>query len=232
MCDIWYDVDVNLAEVPVNILPLVDGSDFVTIKGAVVYNEDGLALFWHFVTTAGAFTSTAVTPTDTGGAHDWVDQGTSGMYTIEIPATGGTINNDTEGFGWFTGSATDILPWRSPIFGFRSANTNNAFIDTGLSAAATIDANIVSAAANSIDGAALDADVVAKLFSGAALTESYAADGDAATPAQILYLILQRLMEAVVSGTTMTIKKVDGTTTAATATLNSATAPTSITRAT
>lgn len=64
-----------------------------------------------------------------------------------------------------------------------------------------------------------------------ALPESYAADGAAGTVAQLLYLIQQALMEMSYSGTTGTIKKLDGSTTAATATINSATLPTSITRA-
>lgn len=64
------------------------------------------------------------------------------------------------------------------------------------------------------------------------LTESYAADGAAPTVAQALMLIQQALTEFVISGTTTTIKRVDGSTTAATLTLNSATTPTGCTRAT
>lgn len=64
------------------------------------------------------------------------------------------------------------------------------------------------------------------------LTEAYAADGAAPTPAQALFLIQQMLTEMSISGTTMTVKKLDGATTAATLTLNDATTPTSVTRAT
>ncbi len=64
-----------------------------------------------------------------------------------------------------------------------------------------------------------------------ALTESYAADGAAPTLAQAIFLIQQRLTEFAISGTTITTKKLDGETTAATFTLDSATAPTSSTRA-
>lgn len=64
-----------------------------------------------------------------------------------------------------------------------------------------------------------------------AIAEAYAADGAAPTPAQALCMILQLLAEKSVSGTTMTVKKLDGATTAMTFTLNDATAPTSITRA-
>lgn len=64
-----------------------------------------------------------------------------------------------------------------------------------------------------------------------ALTEAYNADGAAPTPAQALFMILQYLTEKAVSGTTLTVKKLDGSTTAATFTLSDATSPTSITRA-
>ena len=133
MAEIWFDVDAALSEVPINVLPLIDDTDFKSKKESVAYNAGGLDLVWNFVTTAGALTQTAVTPTDTGGNYDWVNQG-NGMYTIEIPASGGaSINNDTEGFGWFTGVATGILPWRSPVFGFRAAGLNNALIDSAYS---------------------------------------------------------------------------------------------------
>lgn len=65
-----------------------------------------------------------------------------------------------------------------------------------------------------------------------ALAESYAAQGATASPTQLLYLIQAMLAEWSKSGTTMTAKKVDGSTSAATFTLDDATQPTSITRAT
>jgi hypothetical protein len=65
-----------------------------------------------------------------------------------------------------------------------------------------------------------------------AMTESYNADGSAPTPVQALFLTTQMLTEMSISGTTMTIKKLDGSTTAFTLTLNDASTPTSLTRAT
>lgn len=144
MPDLWMDVDAALAEVPVNIAPLIDDTDFKTVEDAVAYNASGMDLRWNFVTTAGAFTSTAVTPT-TAGTYDWAHQG-DGMYSIEIPATGGaSINNDTEGFGWFTGKITGVLPFRGPIIGFRAAGLNNALID-----GTTIDVNVTKVGGNSV----------------------------------------------------------------------------------
>ena len=65
-----------------------------------------------------------------------------------------------------------------------------------------------------------------------ALTESYAADGAAPTLAQAIFLVQQSLHEFAISTTTRTVKKLDGSTTAATFTFDDATSPTSSTRAT
>jgi hypothetical protein len=129
MPDIWMDVDIAVASAPVNMMPLIDDTDFKTIEDGVVFNQSGLALFWNFTTTLGVTTVTAVTPT-TGDDHDWTDFTTSGMYGIEIPVSGGDVNNDTEGVGHFTGFATGILPWRGPTIGFRAAAINDALLDS------------------------------------------------------------------------------------------------------
>lgn len=65
-----------------------------------------------------------------------------------------------------------------------------------------------------------------------AMTESYAANGVAPTPAQALFAIQQSVIEFSIAGVTLTVKKVDHSTDALTCTLNSATDPTSRTRAT
>lgn len=131
---------VNTAVVvPVNILPLLDDTDFKTIESAVAFNAAGLALRWNFVTPAGVVTSTAVTPTNTGGVYDWSNLG-GGMYAIEIPASGGgSINNNAVGYGWFSGVATGVLPWRGPVIQFGIANVVNALAvgDEFLEVAAT-----------------------------------------------------------------------------------------------
>lgn len=128
---IWMDVDTALSGVPINLVALTDDTDFKTREESATFNQSGLDLVWNFVTSDGAFTQTAVTPTDTAGDYDWVNQG-NGDYTIEIPASGGaSINNDTEGYGWFSGFATGILPWRGPTIGFRAAALNDALVDGG-----------------------------------------------------------------------------------------------------
>jgi hypothetical protein len=68
----------------------------------------------------------------------------------------------------------------------------------------------------------------------AALTESYPAVNAVPTPAQLLFMLLARAAptKRSVAATTETIKKLDGSTTAATFTLDDAVNPTVVTRAT
>ena len=62
------------------------------------------------------------------------------------------------------------------------------------------------------------------------MTESYAADGTAPTLAQALFLIQQSLGDFSISGTTLTVRQLNGSTTAATFTLSDANLPTGSTR--
>jgi len=113
--------------VPVNVVALTDDTDFKTRETAVVYNQAGMDLVWNFVTAAGVISQTAVTPT-TGGVYDWSHIG-DGMYKVEIPASGGaSINNDTEGYGYFTGICTGVLAWRGPTIQFSPAHIVNGLV--------------------------------------------------------------------------------------------------------
>lgn len=87
-------------------------------------------------------------------------------------------------------------------------------------------ANVVDASSTG----GLTAAAIAAAVLNTAMTEGYAADGAQATLTQALYLIMQSIIERSVSGTTVTIKKLDGITSAAVLTTNSATNPTSVTR--
>jgi len=129
---IYMDVDIAIASIPVNSAALIDDGDFKTREEGVTYDQAGMDLLWNFTTTAGVTTQTAVTPT-TAGVHDWTDLGNA-MYALEIPASAGTINNDTEGSGFFTGFATGVLPWRGPEVIFRAAGLNALMIDDAYSA--------------------------------------------------------------------------------------------------
>ena len=63
-----------------------------------------------------------------------------------------------------------------------------------------------------------------------AMTEAYAANGVAPTPVQAFYAIHQMLMQFSIASTTITVKKLDNSTTAFSVTLNDATTPTSAVR--
>ena len=78
---------------------------------------------------------------------------------------------------------------------------------------------------------AVNAEVVDVMFTDV-IADTTPADGSRPTIGQAVLMIARFLMEKDVSGTTVTVNKEDGTTTAMTFTLDSGTAPTSITRAT
>jgi hypothetical protein len=82
----------------------------------------------------------------------------------------------------------------------------------------TVDGNVDAIL---VDTAALDT----------ALADSIPADGTRPSPKQALYMIIQYLNEREVSGTTVTVKKADGSTSLYTLTLSDGSDPTSITRA-
>lgn len=90
--------------------------------------------------------------------------------------------------------------------------------------------NLASGSAMTLTAGACNA--VADALLVRVMTESYAPDGAAPTVAELLFLILQNLQEFSIAGTTITVKKLDGAATAATYTLDSATAPTSRSRTT
>lgn len=148
---LFFDVDVALSEVPVNAVGLTDDTDFKSLETAVAYNASGLTLYWHFVTPNGNYTVTQVTPT-TGGVYDWAHQ-QQAFYSIEIPASGGgSINNDTEGIGWFTGVATGVLPWRGPFCVFRAAGLNDLLIENAYSTTRGLTGTAVPAVAAEASG--------------------------------------------------------------------------------
>jgi hypothetical protein len=141
--------------VPVNIAPLIDDTDFKSREVALTYDQAGMDLVWNFQTAAGVTSQTAVTPT-TSGDYDWTHSG-DGMYKIEIPASGGaSIDNDTEGFGWFTGFCTGVLPWRGPIIQFSPANVVNGLV-TGTDKL-QVDAVEISSDSGAADNLELDYD--------------------------------------------------------------------------
>lgn len=162
MAEIWCDVDAAVT-IPVNLLPLIDDTDFKSRETGVAYDAAGMDLVWNFQTTAGVQTQTAVTPT-TGGDYDWTEAGDA-MYKIEMTASGGaSINNDAEGFGWFSGVIDGILPFRGPVVGFRAAGLNNTLIDSAYSATRGLGGTALPDAASDAAGGLVVSDAGGKDF--------------------------------------------------------------------
>lgn len=101
-----------------------------------------------------------------------------------------------------------------------------------------MEAGVVTAAAvatGAIDADALATDAVTELVTGVLttqMTESYRATNAAPTLAQAAFEMIAHMGEKAIVGTTLTLKKLDGSTTAKTYTLDSGTAATSITETT
>lgn len=121
--------------------------------------------------------------------------------------------------------------------GLASANLDTQLGDLPTNAelatsqAAADDATLAAIAAlNNLSAAQVNAEVVDALATDI-IADSVPADGTRPTIAQALYMITQFLMEKSVSSTTVTVKKVDGSTSLLTLTLDDASNPTSITRA-
>lgn len=147
-----------------------------------------------------------------------------GFYLFDL--TQGETNADYLGFSAKSATGNIVVVAMPAVVFTVPANFTKAVIDS----AGLIDANTVKLGPSG-SGTAQTAKDLGTLLT-TAMTESYNADGSAPTPAQALMLILQQLTEFSISGTTWTTKKLDGSTTAATFTLNDGTNPTSITRTT
>ena len=109
--------------------------------------------------------------------------------------------------------------------------TIDDFLDTEVAAIlAAVDTEVAAILVDTAEIGAAGAGLTAVWTT--ALTEAYRGTGATGTGAQLLYEILAGISEFAISGTTKTAKKLDGSTTAKTYTLDSATSPTSITEAT
>jgi len=119
------------------------------------------------------------------------------------------------------------------------SNVDAILVDTGTTlpaSIATVDSNvdaILVDTATTIPGliSALNDISVSDVWT-TALTEAYRSTGAAGTAAQYIHELIAHLGEHANSGTTRTLKKLDGSTTAKTYTYDDASSPTSITEAT
>ena len=112
-----------------------------------------------------------------------------------------------------------------------TTNTDMRGTDNALLAASYIAPDNAGIAANGVAIGNLNDISVTDILT-TQMTESYAADGVAPTLAQSLFNIQQNIGEFSISGTTITVRQIDGITTAMTYTLDDATNPTSRTRTT
>ncbi len=116
--------------------------------------------------------------------------------------------------------------------GVTLATTQGNYAPATATAMAAAQTDLDTITDTGVTAVALTSAAITDVWSTDALTELYNAQGAEGTPAQLMYLILSAVTEFDISGTVMTCKELDGSTPAATYTLNSATSPTNRTRAT
>lgn len=164
----------------------------------------------------------------------------AGLTTLATAAALATVDTNVDAILVDTGTTLDAA------LAVVDANIDAVLVDTGTTLPATlatidgivdnilVDTAEIGAAGAGLTNLATAASIAAlnDFDPTAALTESYAADGATFSTAQALYMLHSSLSEFSISGTTLTAKQLDGSTTAMTFTLDDATNPTSRTRAT
>ena len=217
----WYHVVVSAVTVDTRTVSFVAAAFRIMAAEGVAGVPDVNTT--HAADTAwgsGAITAAAI-------ADGAIDAATfaANAITDAVVAADVTIASVTGAVGSVTGAVGSVTGAVGSVTGAVGSVTAGVTLADDAITAAKI-------AANAIGASELAADVITDIFEGTALTESYAADGAAATPAQLLYAIHQMLSEFAISSTTITTKKLDKATTAMTHTLDDAGTPTSRTRAT
>lgn len=156
----------------------------------------------------------AANTTQLGGST--IDQ-SSGLINANVKqiSTDATAADNAEAFFDGTGYAgtNNVIPTVTTTTNLTNKGDGSGF--TAIPWNAAWDAEVQSEAQDALD---------------AVLADSVPADGSRPSLAQAAYMIVQFLTERAVSGTTVTVKKVDGATSLMTFTLDDATLPTSITR--
>lgn len=166
----------------------------------------------------------------------------TGNLSGSVGSVTGAVGSVTGAVGSVTGSVGSVVghtPQTGDTYALASGATGFTAIDTvvdgiqtdldnatdGLGALKTL----IDAVQTAVD--ALNDPSVSDIWT-TALTEAYRGTGATGTGSQLLYEVIAHLGESSISGTTKTIKKLDGSTTAKTYTLDDATNPTSVTEAT
>lgn len=149
----------------------------------------------------------------------WVNS--SDFVTIEIKGALIKTYQKTFSLHTLTSNASGQVTIQSGV------GAGQVSLSAGLVSVSAIDTDVISAAALS---AAAITKIIAALWLSVPASETYAVDGSLPNLGQFLLEILQRQNEFAKVGTTMTVKRLDGSTTAYSLTLNDATTPTTITR--
>ena len=171
-------------------------------SGGASYTLDSDCTLSHEVVTGGG------TTVITGGA-DVEIRGITRALTLTLSGAGTVQFVGIVGPVTISGAATTVVNLYGVTSSVTDTSTNTTVTDSSNSPAMNADALLTRQ-----------------------MTEAYAADGTAPTLAELLFMVQQMIAEIAISGTTMTVKKLDGSTVAATFTLDSAENPTSRTRAT
>jgi hypothetical protein len=200
------------------------------------------------LTAATNLTTALATPTN-------ITAGTIGAVTGLTPSTiadqvwdevlSGHLTSGTTGNALnAAGSAGD--PWSTVLPGAYGAGTAGKLVGDNINApidtvdtvvdAIKLKTDLIPASPAAVGSAMTltsgERDAIADAAFLRQMVEAYSADNAAPTMAQAMFELLSLLGEFSISGTTITHKKRDGSTTAFTATLDSASAPTARTRAT
>lgn len=178
----------------------------------------------------------AAPPTVGSVFHELMSK-TAGSFTFDQTTDSNEALRDRGDAAWITAtgfSTLDAAGVRTAV-GLASANLDTQltaiddYLDTEVAAIlAAVDteiATIVTAVGTTIPN------TLSGLFT-TALTESYRGAGAAGSVSQYLHELIAHHGEKSIASTTMTLKKLDGSTTAKTYTLDSATTPTSVTETT
>jgi hypothetical protein len=179
----------------------------------------------------------------TGDAYARIGATGSGLTTLASQASVDDLPTNAE-LATALAAADDAVLAAIAALNNLSAAQVNAEVDTALSdydgptnaelatALGTADDAILAAIAalNNLSSAQAQTAVTSALT--AALTEGYRGTGATGSVRDLLYEIIAHLGESSISSTTKTINKLDGSTTAKTYTLDSSSAPTSITETT
>jgi hypothetical protein len=230
----------NVAAIPA-VNAVQAGGQTLSASGTVTLPNATLASTTNI--TAGTITTvTNLTNAPTAGdltATMKTSIGTAVAASAVASVTGNVGGNVTGSVGSVTGAVGSVTGAVGSVTGNVGGNVTGSVgsIATGGITTASFASGAINAAAiaaDAIGASELAADGITEIVTGVlttAMTEAYPTDGSTMTVAQALYLIAQTIGEFSISGTTLTVRRTDGSTTAATYTLNDATSPTSRTRA-